>query len=160
MQKPALTALIVAAFALTGCPDLHLEGPEDPSPVDLPDRVTVTIEYEQPAGCISTTVNCQDLVIFLGSWMPPGGQIFLSPDADRRFWTARIPGVPVNYPPRGNPYQVRVYDPHLQESTTVRYTGRRLRVGSETLTQIRFPGSHDESALVYVDSTGLGHNPF
>ena len=160
MQKLAFSAIIAVALALTGCPDLHLEGPEDPSPLPIPERATVTIEYEQPPGCISPTVNCEDLVVFLGSWMPPGGQIFLTPDGQRRFWTARIDGVPVNYPPRGDPYEVRVYDPHLQESSTFRYTGRRLRVGSETLTQIRRPGSHDEAALVYVDSTGLGHNPF
>ncbi|HET7293744.1 MAG TPA: hypothetical protein VFM88_15070 [Vicinamibacteria bacterium] len=159
MQKPVFPALVVAALALLGCPDLHLEGPEDPTPVDIPARATVTIEYEQPPGCISTTVNCQDLVIFLGSWMPPGGQIFLAPDAQRRFWTARITGVPVNYPPRGKPYEVRIYDPHLQESSAIRYTGRRLRVGSETLTQLSLPGSRDEAALVYVDATGVGHNP-
>lgn len=160
MKKPFLPAVIVATLAFAGCPDLHLEGPEDASSLPIPERATVTVEYEQPAGCISTTVNCQDLVVFLGSWMPPGGQIFLTPDAQRRFWTARISEVPVNYPPRGAPYEVRVYDPHLQESPAIRYTGHRLRVGSETLTQIRRPGSREEAALVYVDSTGLGHNPF
>jgi hypothetical protein len=155
--RPAVACL---ALTLLGCPDLRLEGPEDPSPVAIPERATITVEYEQPAGCISVTVSCQDLVIFLGSWMPPGGQIFLTPDVSRRFWTARIADVPVNFPPRGEPYEVRVYDPHLQETSALRYTGVRLRVGGESLTQIRRPGSRDEAALVYVDSTGQGHNPF
>ena len=159
MGKLSTSAVIVAALSFAGCPDLHLEGPEDPSPLPIPERATITIEYEQPAGCISTEVNCQDLVIFLGSWMAPGGQIFLTPDTPRRFWTARIPNVPVNYPPHGEPYEVRVYDPHLQESAEIRYTGRRLRVGGESLTVIRRPGSRDEAAVVFVDSTGQGHNP-
>jgi hypothetical protein len=159
MGKPSFSAVLVAALAMGGCPDLHLEGPEDPTPLPIPERATVTVEYEQPAGCISTTVNCQDLVIFLGSWMAPGGQVFLSPDASRRFWTARISDVPVNYPPHGEPYEVRVYDPHLQESAITRYTGHRLRVGSESLTEIRRPGAHDEAAIVFVDSIGQGHNP-
>jgi hypothetical protein len=160
MHGSSRPAVALLALAFLGCPDLHLEGPEDPSPIAVPDRATITVEYEQPAGCISVTVNCLDLVVFLGSWMPPGGQIFLTPDATRRFWTARIPGVPVNFPPRGQPYEVRVYDPHLQETASLRYTGHRLRVGGESLTQIRRPGSRDEAALVYVDSTGQGHNPF
>jgi hypothetical protein len=160
MKATAGASVIAAALLLGACPDLHQTGPEDPSPTPVPERATITIEYEQPAGCVGVGANCQDLVIFLGSWMPPGGQIFLEPDATRHFWTARISDVPVNYPPRGDPYEVRVYDPHLQESAAIRYTGQRLRVGSESLTQIRQPGSRNEAALVYVDSTGLGHNPF
>ncbi len=159
MQVTWRLALVPLAMASIGCPDLHLEGPEDPTPVAIPERAAITVEYEQPAGCISVSVSCQDLVIFLGSWMPPGGQIFLTPDATRRRWTARIPDVPVNFPPRGEPYEVRVYDPYIQESPSLRYTGLRLRVGGESLTQIRRPGSRDEAALVYVDSTGQGHNP-
>lgn len=159
MKRPLLPA-VLAALALAGCPDFHLEGPEDPAPLPIPERATVTIEYEQPAGCVSTSVECQDLVVFLGSWMPPGGQIFLTPDAQRRFWTGRIVDVPVNFPPRGSPYEVRVYDPHIQRSPGLRYTGHRLQVGGETLTQLSLAGSNDEAALVYIDSTGLGHNPF
>ncbi len=160
MKATSRAALVAVALLLQACPDLHQEGPEDPSPLPLPERATISVEYEQPAGCISVGVSCQDLVVFLGSWMPPGGQIFLTPDASRRFWTARINDVPVNYPPRGDPYEVRIYDPHLQETSVLRYTGQRLRVGSESLTAIRRPGSRDEAALVYIDSTGLGHNPF
>jgi hypothetical protein len=159
MRTPAYALLIAAAVLSAGCPDAHLTGPEDPSPLPLPGRTVVSIEYEQPPGCISPVVNCQDLVVLVASWMPPGGQIFLTPDATRRFWTARIGEVPVNFPPRGDPYEVRIYDPHLQETAATRYTGQRLRVGGETLTRIQEPGSRDEAALVYVDSTGQGHNP-
>ncbi len=160
MKASTRTLLIASALTLAGCPDAHLTGPEDPDPPPIPERASVTVEYEQPAGCVSPVVNCQDLVIFVASWMPPGGQVFLTPDATRRFWTARIADVPVNFPPRGDPYQVRIYDPHLQETAALRYTGRRLRIGSESLTRIQQPGSRDEAALVYVDSTGQGHNPF
>lgn len=160
MKATPRAAVAALALTLLGCPDFHQTGPEDPSPTPVPARASITVEYEQPAGCVGVGANCQDLVIFLGSWMPPGGQIFLTPDATRRFWTARIDGVPVNYPPRGDPYEVRVYDPHLQEASTIRYTGQRLRIGSETLTRIQHPGSRNEAALVYIDSVGIGHNPF
>ncbi len=160
MKVSARALLFATALALLGCPEAHLTGPEDPAPPPVPERTTVTVEYEQPAGCISPVVNCQDLVIFVASWAAPGGQVFLVPDASRRVWTQRISDVPVNFPPRGDPYQVRVYDPHLQETGSIRYTGQRLRIGSESLTRIQHPGSRDEAALVYVDSTGQGHNPF
>lgn len=156
----ARAGLIAVALMLAACYDFHQTGPEDPEPTPIPERASITVEYEQPAGCVGVGANCQDLVIFLGSWMPPGGQIFLTPDATRRIWTARITDVPVNYPPRGEPYEVRVYDPHLQETSAIRYTGQRLRLGSESLVRLARPGSRDEAALVYVDSTGTGHNPF
>jgi hypothetical protein len=59
-----------------------------------------------------------------------------------------------------SPYAVRIYDPFLQTSSTVRYTGSRLTVGGQLLDRIDQPGGHDENALVYIDDIGKGHNPY
>ena len=153
-------AAAAALLALIGCPDFHQTGPEDPSPLPLPTTTEITIEYTQPNGCVSRTVNCQDLVVFLGSWMRAGGELQLTPDASHRVWSGRTRGVPVNFPPTGDPYEVRIYDPLLQTDGVVRFTGRRLTVGGQELSRIRKPGAHEEAALVFVDANGFGHNPY
>jgi hypothetical protein len=161
LNRTAARSLLVTTLlaALTGCfrPD---DVPSGPEPIPFPATTIVQVEYTQPNGCVSTTVNCQDLVIFLGSWMQPGGQIFLTPNATHHVWTGAVSGVPVNFPPSGRPFQVRIYDPFLQTDQATRYTGKRLKLGNQALTQIEKPGAHDEHALVFVDSTGQGHNPF
>jgi hypothetical protein len=159
-KTAARGALAAMLFAVLGCPDFHQTGPEDPTPLPLPTTVEITVQYTQPNGCVSITVNCEDLVVFFGSWMRPGSETALTPDPTHHVWTGRVTGVPVNYPPSGDPYEVRIYDPYLQSDADVRFTGRRLTVGSETLSQILKPGAHDEAALVFVDANGLGHNPF
>lgn len=160
-EKPAVRAFLAATLlvALGAClrPD---DIPSGPDAIPVPATTTVEVEYTQPNGCVSTTVNCQDLVIFLGSWMQPGGQIFLTPNASHHVWTGSVSGVPVNFPPSGEPFEVRIYDPFLQTDQATRYTARRLKIGTQMLTQIEAPGAHDEHALVFVDSTGQGHNPF
>ena len=112
-NRTAARALLAAALlaALAGCfrPDDVPSGP-DPDPHSW-HRDHVQVEYTQPNGCVSTTVNCQDLVIFLASWMQPGGQIFLTPNATHHVWTGVVSGVPVNFPPSGRPFEVRIYDP-------------------------------------------------
>ena len=152
-----LAAVLLVASG--GCfrPD---DVPSGPDPILFPETTTIAVEYTQPNGCISTTVNCQDLVLFLGSWMQPGGQLFLAPDASHHVWTGSVSGVPVNFPPSGQPFEVRIYDPFLQADPVTRYTARRLKIGTQMVTQIEEPGAHDEHALVFVDSTGQGHNPF
>jgi hypothetical protein len=153
-------AAAAAALAILGCPDFHQTGPEDPSPLPRPTTVEISVQYTQPGGCISQAVSCEDVVVFFGSWMRAGGEIQLAPDASHHVWTGRARGVPVNFPPTGGPYEVRVYDPFLQDGGEVRFTGQRLSVGSQLLTGLRKPGAHDEAALVFVDANGLGHNPF
>jgi len=154
----ALLALGVL-LALPACfrPD---DVPTGPDAIPVPATTTIEVEYTQPNGCISTAVNCEDLVIFLGSWMQPGAQIFLARDASHHVWTGSVTGVPVNFPPSGQPFEVRIYDPFLQTDRATRYTARRLKIGTQMMTQIEAPGAHDEHALVFVDSTGQGHNPF
>jgi len=160
-ERPAERAFLAATLlvALGGClrPD---DVPSGPDAIPVPATTTVEVEYTQPNGCVSTTVNCQDLVIFLGSWMQPHGQIFLTRNASHHVWTGSVSGVPVNFPPSGAPFEVRIYDPFLQTDQATRYTARRLKIGAQMLTQIEAPGAHDEHALVFVDSTGQGHNPF
>jgi hypothetical protein len=122
--------------------------------------VSVQVEYVQPNGCIATVHNCSDMVVFFGSWMRRGGEIQLTRESDNHVWTGVVSGVPVNFPPTGDPYAVRIYDPYLQDDAEVRFTARRLTVGGASLTQIDQPGGHDENGLVYIDDIGQGHNPF
>jgi hypothetical protein len=154
----ALGALLL--LSLPGCYDFHETGPLSPDPVPFPTVVSIEVEYVQPNGCIATSVNCSDLVVFFGSWMRAGGEIQLRPSPDHHIWTGIVTGVPVNFPPSGSPYVVRIYDPFLQDEAVVRYTGRRLTVGGQLLEKIDQPGGHDEGALVYIDELGKAHNPY
>jgi len=156
----SIVALTGVLLAFGACYDFHQTGPEDPSPLPRPTVVAVRIEYVQPNGCIATVRPCSDLVVFFGSWMRAGGEIQLTADPGSHVWTGVVAGVPVNYPPATAPYSVRIYDPYLQDSAVVRYTGQRLKIGGELLTRIDQPGGHDENALVYIDDIGQGHNPF
>ena len=92
--------------------------------------------------------------------MQKGGEFQLTRDPGSYVWHGVARGVPVNFPPSGQPFEVRIYDPFLQTDPVTRYTGQRLKIGSQLLTQIEKPGAHDEHALVLVDSAGQGHNPF
>jgi hypothetical protein len=159
LQPLPLACILLSLAALSACfrPD---DVPTGPAVVPFPTTVTVRVEYTQPNGCVSTTVPCADLVSFYGSWMQPGKQIFLTPDASHHVWTGSVSAVPVNFPPSGAPFEVRIYDPFLQSDAVTRYTGRRLKIGTQELTRIETPGGHDEHALVFVDDTGQGHNPF
>lgn len=153
-------ALLAPLLLLTGCYDFHKTGALNPDPLPVPAVATVQIEYVQPTGCVATVGHCWDLVVFFGSWMRAGGEVALTPSADHHVWTGVVTGVPVNFPPSGSPYAVRIYDPFLQQDAAVRYTGQRLRVGGQVLDRIDQPGGHDENALVYIDDIGKGHNPY
>jgi len=156
----AKVTLLSLALAVGGCYDFHPTSPEDPDPVPFPTVVSVTIQYTQPNGCVATAGSCSDPVIFFASWMRTGGEIQLDPVGQSHVWRGVASGVPVNFPPGGSPYSVRIYDPFLQDGPGVRYTGHGLTVGGELLTRFDKPGARDEGALVYVDEIGHGHNPF
>jgi hypothetical protein len=147
--------LLVAAAA--GCDDPV--GPEDPPEVNPPHTVEVTVEYRQPNGCLNTPDRCDDLVVFFGSWMRNGDALYMQRDPSSHVWRVRARGVPVNFPPRDEPYLVRVFDPHLVQSDTGGVTASRLEVGDEALVHFFDAGTPQESALVYVDENGFGHNP-
>jgi hypothetical protein len=68
--------------------------------------------------------------------------------------------VPVNFPPRDLAYAVRVYDPHLAGNPSGGITAERLTLGGQLLTYFVDEDTPSESALVYIDDNGFGHNPY
>ena len=48
----------------------------------------------------------------------------------------------------------------LREGPGGGVTAQRLWVGGELLDKFDKPGGSDESAFVYIDESGLGHDPF
>ena len=104
---------------LPGCYDFHLTGPEDAPEVSTPRLVSVVIEYRQPNGCLSApATNCNDSVVFFGSWMQRGAEFELKRDPGTFTWTGVARNMPINFPPRDEPYTVRIYDPYLLQSCT------------------------------------------
>jgi hypothetical protein len=151
---------LLCGLVPAGCYDFHLQGPEDP-PVDVvPRTVSVTIQYRQPSSCQNDSSRCDDPVVFYGSWMREGNEFSLTPDVNSHVFRGTALVVPVNYPPRDQPYFVRIYDPYLARTSSGGFTARRLVVGGESLTQVESSGSRQERALIFVDENGLGHNPF
>jgi hypothetical protein len=157
----ALASVLAVALLGAGCDAFHKEGPEDPTPINPPTMVAVSIEYRQPVGCLEAAPRCAEAVVFYATWLPAGvGIPLLKDEGGTPVWRGRALGVPVNFPPRGEPYQVRVFDPHLRGDSLGGLSANRITVGSELLTRLRDAGTTDESALVYIDENGLGHNPF
>jgi hypothetical protein len=153
-------ALLLAGALSVSCYDFHLTGPEDPEPESPPRLVTVTIEYTQPNECVEGSPRCNDRVVFFASWMQAGGEFFLDQEPGRYVWRGKATGVPVNFPPFGQPHYVRVYDPHMVGSPTGGVSAERLKVGGEFITRFDSPGGTRESGLVYIDENGFGHSPF
>jgi hypothetical protein len=149
----ALSALSCNAFRRTA-------GPEDAPLVNPPGTVSVTIEYEQIVECVAGSPRCSDNVVFFGSWMQAGDEFFLKKEPGRFVWRGTAPRVPVNFPPFGQPYLVRVYDPHIVGGPTEGVTADRLKVGGEALSRFYSPGNPYESGLVFIDQNGQGHSPF
>ena len=75
------------------------------------------------------------------------------------FWTGVVENVPVNWPPSDFPHYVRVYDPHLQATSSGGVTAARLSVGGQIITEYDAPGTPQESGLIYVDDNGVGRPP-
>jgi hypothetical protein len=154
--------ILVALLALAtsfGC-DFQPDPTEGPSALPAPAVANVTIQYRQPNGCANASaVACDNLVVFFGSWMQAGQEIYLAQDPTSHVWTGVATGVPVNWPPVEEPHLVRVFDPHLVDTPTGGVTGARLFVGGQILTQYDSPGTPQESALVFVDDDGVGRNP-
>jgi hypothetical protein len=157
IARPALLA--VTAFA-SGCYQFHLVGPTQPDPVPAPQLVSVTVEYTQMLPCTADSSTCQATVTFDGSWMQPGAQFSLVRDPGNGVWRGTVYAVPVNFPPHGDPYRVRVHDPTLANGATEGWTGRRLVVGGESVRSLAGTGTPTEHGVVYVDANGYGHNVF
>lgn len=162
MDLPAqrrLLLLTAAAFA-SACYDFHLTGPEDAPPVPSVALVSVSVEYRQPNGCLGAGSSCEGPPIFFASWMQKGAEFPLTRDPGTFIWRGVARNVPVNYPPRDAPYEVRVNDPYLRESCAQGYTSDRIVLGGELLTRWDGGGCANQHALAYVDQNGLGHNPY
>jgi hypothetical protein len=162
LLSPRRPLPLLLALGLLGaaCDNARLDGPTDPAAVSPPRLVTVTVEYLQPNECVEGSPRCEDNVVFFGSWMKPGEEFFLRPDPGRFTWRGTATNVPVNFPPRGQPHYVRVYDPHMVGSPTGGVTAARLKVGGEAISNFDNPGGVREVGLVYVDENGQGHNVF
>lgn len=138
-------------------------GPDDAAQVNPPGTVPVTVEYEQIVECVEGSPRCADNVVFFGSWMTPGEEFFLKKEPGRYVWRGTAPRVPVNFPPKNpssEPYQVRIFDPHIVGGPTGGITADRLKVGGEALTRFYSPGNPYESGLIYIDENGQGRTPF
>jgi hypothetical protein len=153
-------ALVAAVLSLLSCNAFQRAGPDAAPTVNPPRLVPVTIEYTQVNECVAGSPRCEDNVVFFGSWMQAGQEFFLRKEPGRFVWKGTAPDVPVNFPPRGQPYFVRVYDPHVVGSPTEGVTAERLKVGGEAITRFYSPGNAYESGMVFVDDNGQGHSPY
>jgi len=154
-----LLAVSTLGLSLAAC-DFQPDPPEGPSAVPAGRFADVKIEYRQPNSCVNSTSSCDNLVVFFGSWMRPGQEIYLEDVAGSHVWRGLARGVPVNWPPIDSPHLVRVFDPHLVDTPTGGVTAARLLVGGQIVTQYDQPGTTAESGLVYVDDNGVGRTPF
>lgn len=149
-------ALAVAAFS--SC-DFQPDPDRGPTALAGGRFTTVRVEYRQPAGCANAEVACDNLVVFFGSWMRPGQEIYLQDAAGTNVWTGVVANVPVNWPPNDEPHYVRVFDPHLVATPTSGVTAARLQVGGQAIYYYDLPGTPRESGLIYIDDNGVGRNP-
>jgi len=153
-------ALLAGALGTGACLfESPATGPGGPDPVALPRFVSVTIEYRQPS-CFNVSASCDGSVFFWGSWMRPGNEFALRPQPGGFLWTGTATGVPVNFPPRDQPYLVRIFDPYLLETSTIGFTASRLRVGGQAIVWFDSPGTPEEVGLIYIDDNGQGRSPF
>lgn len=138
------------------------EIPDSPAAVEVPTRVTITVEYRQPNSCSNIVTECAGDVVFYGSWMRPGVNVVLRAQPGSFIWTATISSVPVNFPPDDEPYFVRVYDPFLRDTASQGVSGRRIELGGQSLNVLDRArlDTPEELAWVYVDANGVGRNPF
>jgi hypothetical protein len=153
----SLVPLALAA-ALASC-DFQPDPEPGPTAVSPARFATVRIEYRQPNGCANAPAACENLVVFFGSWMRPGQEIYLDSAPGSHVWTGAAEGVPVNWPPVEEPHLVRVFDPHIVDTPSGGVTAARLLVGGQILSEYDSPGTPQESGLVYIDDNGVGRNP-
>lgn len=157
-------SLLAAAVLASGC-DFQKDPVPGPAAVPPGRFVTITVQYRQPAGCQNDQGTCDARVVFFGSWMQPasasyaGDQVLLDTQFGPNFWTGTVQNVPVNWPPNDFPHYVRVYDPHLQATSSGGVTAARLIVGGQAITEYDAPGTPQESGLIYVDDNGVGRTP-
>ena len=155
-----LSGLMAAGLAVGLVACSAEEIPDSPVAVEVPSRVTVTVEYRQPNSCQNVLTDCSGDVVFYGSWMRPGATVVLEAAPGSFVWAATVSGVPVNFPPNDEPYFVRVYDPFLRETGSQGVAGRRIELGGQAMYAVDRTDTPEEFAWAYIDSNGVGHNPF
>jgi hypothetical protein len=153
-------AILAAVLLGGGCNTFRQSAPDGAPEFNPPRVVSVTVQYRQPQGCLNVATTCDEPVVFFGSWMHPGQEFQLTPDPGNFIWRGTARNVPVNFPPRDQAYLVRIFDPFLREGPGGGVTAQRLWVGGQLLSKFDTPGGENESALVYIDENGTGHNPF
>jgi hypothetical protein len=159
MRRLALRLVpLLLAISAAACWDFQKDAPVSPSAVPPGRYVSVKILYRQPAVCANDPVACDNLVVFFGSWMKPGEEIYLEEVPGSRTWAGVASGVPVNWPPVDSPHLVRVFDPHLVQTQTGGVTAARLTIGGQIIYSFDQPGTPQESGLIYVDDNGVGRN--
>lgn len=151
-----LVPLLLSLGAVT-C-DFQPDPPTSPAPLPGTRYADVRIEYRQPGGCANVAAHCDDLVVFFGSWMKPGEEIYLDETGSYR-WAGVAHRVPVNWPPNDEPHLVRVFDPHLVDTANAGVTAARLSIGGQAVYYYDSPGTPSETGLIYVDDNGVGRNP-
>jgi len=158
--RPLLRAAAGLAFAVaaSGCWDFQKDVPEGPSALPVARYATVRVQYRQPNACVNVASPCDSRVVFFGSWMRPGEEVLLDAGAGH-VWTGQAASVPVNWPPAESPHLVRIFDPYLAETPTGGVTAARLTVGGQIVTAYDSLGTPKESARIYIDDVGTGHNP-
>jgi hypothetical protein len=165
MKRQGKWSLLLALAALGAACDFQKDPVAGPSAVQPVRFVTIKIEYRQPQGCQNNENTCDARVVFFGSWMKPrsgsyeGDQVLLDTRFGPNFWEGFVENVPVNWPPSDFPHYVRVYDPHLQSTSSGGVTAARLIVGGQIITEYDAPGTPLESGLIYVDDNGTGRSP-
>ncbi|MFN8093035.1 MAG: hypothetical protein U0599_12580 [Vicinamibacteria bacterium] len=162
MRLAAWRRIVVPALLALGAVscDFQPDPPASPAALSGGRFTQVRIEYRQPAGCENTGSACNNLVVFFGSWMKPGQEIYLTATTNGSVWTGVAADVPVNWPPQDEPHYVRVFDPHLVNTPTGGVTAARLLIGGQSIYYYDQPGTSSESGLIYVDDNGVGHNPY
>jgi len=166
MKRQGKWSLLLALAAYgAGC-DFQKDPEPGPTAVQPVRFATIKVEYRQPAGCQNADpVHCDDHVVFFGSWMRQrtptreGDEVLLDTRFGPNFWEGLVANVPVNWPPNDFPHYVRVYDPHLQSTSSGGVTAARLIVGGQIITDYDAPGTPQESGLIYVDDNGVGRSP-
>ncbi len=159
-RHPRRRALALLTALLAGGCFFEEEGPAGPDPAPISRGVVVTVEYVQPGLCLNHANRCADPVVFFGSWMRPGQEFSLAPVPGTFIWTGHAPSVPANFPPREEPYLVRVFDPYLLDTASGGVSAARLRVGGQIVVDVDAAGTPAESGRVYIDDNGIGHTPF
>jgi hypothetical protein len=152
--------VLLLTLLFGGCLEFRGVGPDDAPEVSPPRLVRVTIEYRQPAPCGTQTNQCVGPIVFFGSWMRPGSEFPLTPDATNSVYRGVALDVPANFPPHDgdDPYEVHVYDANFAGSSAG-MTATRLKIGGEKLTILGDVGTPLEHAAVFIDEHGAGHNP-